>query len=148
MCPAHLALLQVDEVVARVAVAHNHALRLLAQQGLGCHLAPRGIDPEMRAPVADLRPRPHHVIVAFVACLVGVAHLLLAQMRVQLLHRLGQRLRDMTVRHRDRTDAELQPHDLLEQTLDFALRQMKLARQGPHQRQGAWSELAAGHTRR
>ena len=81
----------------------------------------------MRAPVADLRPRPHHVIVAFVAGLISVAHRLLAQVRLQLLHRFGQRLRDMTVRHGDRADAELQPHDLFEQALDLALRQMKLA---------------------
>ena len=76
--PAHLALLQADEVITRVTVAHDHALGLLAQQRLGRHLTARGIKPEMRAPVAHLRPRPHHVVVTLVAGLVGVAHGLLA----------------------------------------------------------------------
>ncbi len=41
----------------------------------------------------------------------------------------------------------LRPHDLREQALDLALREVKLARQRAHQRQGAWAELATGHTR-
>ena len=41
----------------------------------------------------------------------------------------------------------LQPHDLREQALDLALREVKLARQRAHQRQGAWAELATGHAR-
>ena len=101
----------------------------------------------MRAPVADLRPRPHPVAVALVAGLIGVAHRLAAQVHLQLLHRLGQRLRNMAVRHRDGADAELKPHDLPEQALDLALREVKLARQRAHQRQRARPELAAGHTR-
>ncbi len=101
----------------------------------------------MRAPVADLRPRPHHVVVVLVAGLVGMAYRLLTQVHLQLLHRLGQRLRDVAVRHRDRADAELQSHDLLQQALDLALREVKLARQRAHQCQGARTELAVGHTR-
>ena len=50
------------------------------------------------------------------------------------------------MRHRDGADAELQTHDLREQTLNLALREVKLARQRAHQRQGAWTQLTAGHT--
>ena len=41
----------------------------------------------------------------------------------------------------------LRPHDLREQALYLALREVKLARQRAYQRQGAWAELATGHTR-
>jgi hypothetical protein len=70
----------------------------------------------------------------------GVAqqYRLLTQVYLQALHRFGQRLPNVAVRHRDRADAELQPHDLFQQSPDLALREVRLIRQHAHQRQGAW----------
>lgn len=87
--------------------------------------------------------------VAHVTGLASVAHRLQAQMRVQMLHQFCQRLSDMSESHRDRGNAELQPHHQIEQTIgDLDLLQIELPQQRPHQRQDTRSELTAEYIRR
>jgi len=86
--------------------------------------------------------------VALVAGLVSVAHRCVLQLCVQLCNRCRQRLADQAVGLRDRAQAKPDAHDVREHVLHFALCQVKLPGQRPHQGQCAWAQLPVGRTHR